>query len=113
MQEPAIALIAESQLFGERVQQRRRRKASQDQADQVIKNLTELRIGAPVVHIDHGVGRYRGMQTISVDEQDNEFLTLEYANEAKLYVPVASLHLISRYSGQRPRPGTTASSWGQ
>ena len=99
LKEPAIALIAESQLFGERVQQRRRRKASQDYADQVIKNLTELRIGAPVVHIDHGVGRYRGMQTIAVDSQDNEFLTLEYANEAKLYVPVASLHLISRYSG--------------
>ncbi len=99
LKEPAIALIAESQLFGERVQQRRRRKASQDYADQVIKNLTELRIGAPVVHIDHGVGRYRGMQTISVDGQENEFLTLEYANEAKLYVPVASLHLVSRYSG--------------
>lgn len=99
LNDPDIALVTESQLFGERVQQRRRRKATQDNADQVIKNLTELRISAPVVHIDHGVGRYRGMQTITVDGQDNEFLTLEYANEAKLYVPVASLHLISRYSG--------------
>lgn len=99
LKDPALAVIAESQLFGERVQQRRRRKTTQDYSDQVVKNLTELRIGAPVVHIDHGVGRYRGMETITVDDQQNEFLMLEYANEAKLYVPVASLHLISRYSG--------------
>lgn len=96
---PNIALIAESQLFGERVQQQRRRKQTQDNADLVVKNLTELKIGASVVHIDHGVGRYRGLETITVDEQTNEFLTLEYADEAKLYVPVTSLHLISRYSG--------------
>lgn len=96
---PAIVLIAESQLFGERVQQQRRRKQTQDNADLVVKNLTELKIGAAVVHIDHGVGRYRGLETITVDGQTNEFLTLEYADEAKLYVPVTSLHLISRYSG--------------
>ena len=51
------------------------------------------------MHIDHGVGRYRGLQTITTDGQTTEFLTLEYADDAKLYVPVASLHLISRYSG--------------
>ena len=94
-----LALIAESQLFGERIQQQRRRKQSQDNADMVVKNLTELKIGAAVVHIDHGVGRYRGLETITIDNQTNEFLTLEYADEAKLYVPVTSLHLISRYSG--------------
>jgi len=99
LQEPDIALIAESQLFGERVQQQRRRKQAQDNADMVVKNLTELKIGAAVVHIDHGVGRYRGLETITVDNQTNEFLTLEYADEAKLYVPVTSLHLISRFSG--------------
>ena len=54
---------------------------------------------APVVHIDHGVGRYRGLQTIEVDGQSAEFLVLEYADQAKLYVPVANLHVISRYSG--------------
>ena len=58
-----------------------------------------LRINDAVVHLDHGVGRYRGLQTITTDGQTTEFLTLEYANEAKLYVPVASLNLISRYSG--------------
>ena len=96
---PNIALISESQLFGERIQQQRRRKQSQDNADLIVKNLTELKIGASVVHIDHGVGRYRGLETITIDNQTNEFLTLEYADEAKLYVPVTSLHLISRYSG--------------
>ncbi|SDZ79297.1 transcription-repair coupling factor [Microbulbifer marinus] len=97
--EPAINLIAEPQLFGERVLQQRRRKKAKDDADNAVKNLAELRIGAPVVHIDHGVGRYRGLQSLDIDGQPAEFLTLEYADEAKLYVPVASLHLISRYSG--------------
>ena len=97
--EPKLAVIAESQLFGERIQQQRRRKQTQDNADMVVKNLTELKIGAAVVHIDHGVGRYRGLETITIDNQTNEFLTLEYADEAKLYVPVTNLHLISRYSG--------------
>lgn len=99
VEQPRLALIAESQLFGERVQQQRRRKQAQDNADMVVKNLTELKIGAAVVHIDHGVGRYRGLETITVDNQTNEFLTLEYADQAKLYVPVTSLHLISRYGG--------------
>lgn len=96
---PELALISETQLFGERIQQQRRRKQTQDNADLIIKNLTELKLGAPVVHIDHGVGRYRGLETITIDEQTNEFLTLEYAEGAKLYVPVTNLHLISRYSG--------------
>lgn len=96
---PSIALITETQLFGERVQQTRRRKQAQDNSDLIVKNLTELKIGSPVVHIDHGVGRYRGLETITIDDQTNEFLTLEYADETKLYVPVTNLHLISRYSG--------------
>ncbi|MCP3907904.1 MAG: transcription-repair coupling factor [Oceanicoccus sp.] len=92
-------VIAEPQLFGQRVMQSRRRRKTQDNSDAVIKNLTELRIGAPVVHLDHGVGRYRGLQEIGVEGETAEFLTLEYADGAKLYVPVSSLHLISRYSG--------------
>lgn len=94
-----LQVISESELFGQRVIQKRRRKKSSDIAENVVKNLTELSIGAPVVHLDHGVGRYRGLETIKVGDQIDEFLTLEYANEAKLYVPVSSLHLISRYSG--------------
>jgi transcription-repair coupling factor (superfamily II helicase) len=97
-----INIISESQLFGRRVQQRRRDSTGSSQvhsSQNVIKDLTELREGAAVVHIEHGIGRYRGLQALSIDNQETEFLTLEYANNAKLYVPVANLHLISRYSG--------------
>ncbi len=95
-----VTLITESQLFGQtQVMQRRRRKASKEASDNLVKNLTELRIDAPVVHLDHGVGRYRGLQTLEVDGNKEEFLTLEYASGSKLYVPVSNLHLIARYSG--------------
>ncbi|GAA5142520.1 transcription-repair coupling factor [Thalassotalea piscium] len=96
----AIALITETELLGDRVRQTRRRNKQQDiQADALFKNLAELSIGQPVVHIDHGIGRYLGLQTLETGGITTEFLTLSYANDAKLYVPVASLHLISRYSG--------------
>ena len=91
-------IISENSLFGERIRQQRRQKQEKDQSENVIRNLTELTPGAAVVHIDHGVGRYRGMQTIEIDKETTEFVMLEYADEAKLYVPVSSLHLISRYS---------------
>lgn len=95
----ALALVAEPQLFGQHVAQSRRRRKATTSADQTIKNLAELRIGSPVVHIDHGVGRYCGLQSLEVDKQVEEFLALEYADGAKLYVPVSALHMISRYSG--------------
>lgn len=94
-----ICIITENQLFGQRIMQRRRRSKSKGQADNVIRDLTELKEGSPVVHLDHGIGRYIGLQTLEVDGQTNEFLMLEYAGESKLYVPVSSLHLISRYGG--------------
>jgi transcription-repair coupling factor (superfamily II helicase) len=94
-----LAIVAETQLYGQRVHQQRRRKSSHEDQENIIKNLTELKIGAPVVHSDNGVGRYLGLQTLQVDGQDQEFLVIEYADNAKLYVPVANLHLISRYSG--------------
>ncbi len=94
-----LELITEAQLFGQRVMQRRRRRSEQDNSELIFRNLTELQQGAPVVHEQHGVGRYLGLQTLELDGQSNEFLNLEYADGAKLYVPVASLHLISRYSG--------------
>ncbi|MGA3682736.1 transcription-repair coupling factor [Pseudomonas graminis] len=101
LEEPALALVAESPLFGQRVMQRRRRdkRADSHASDAVIKNLAELREGAPVVHIDHGVGRYLGLATLEVENQVAEFLMLAYAEEAKLYVPVTNLHLIARYTG--------------
>jgi len=94
-----IALIAESEILGERVSQKRRRKHGDVNEDAIIRNLTELRMNAPVVHIDHGVGRYLGLTNLQIDGQETELLTLGYANEAKLYVPVSSLQLISRYTG--------------
>ncbi len=95
-----LILITESQILGSQVMQRRRRKTStEDSTEQVIRNLSELREGAPVVHIDHGIGRFRGLVTLELDDQVQEFLQLEYADEAKLYVPVSSLHLIARYTG--------------
>jgi transcription-repair coupling factor (superfamily II helicase) len=103
LQDPPLAVIAEPQLYGEQVMQRRRRKvrATRD-SDAVIRNLAELQPGAPVVHEEHGVGRYLGMQTLDTGGIEQEFLTLEYAGGDKLYVPVSSLHLISRYTGAAP-----------
>ncbi|MFB0950223.1 MAG: CarD family transcriptional regulator, partial [Halioglobus sp.] len=96
-------LVCEAQLFGNRVAQRRRRKKGDESVQaNAFKALNELREGVAVVHLEHGVGRYVGLQKLSVDEQEFEFLALEYAQGARLYVPVASLHLISRYSGSDP-----------
>lgn len=100
--DPKITLIAESQLYGKRVMQSRLRKKSVQDPDLLIRDLTELKINDPVVHIDHGVGRYLGLQTLTAGDQINEFLCLEYQDNAKLYVPVSSLHSVSRYTGADP-----------
>lgn len=97
--DPGLILITETQLFGNRVAQRRRRQRQQVNSELVIRNLTELHLDDAVVHVDHGVGRYRGLETITTEGEAAEFLTLEYAAGAKLYVPVSALHLISRYGG--------------
>jgi len=99
IQQPTLCILTEVQIFGERVQQQRRRKKRTRDAEAVIGNLTDLTIGAPVVHEEHGVGRYIGLQKLNISEIEAEFLTIEYAGGDKLYVPVASLHLISRYTG--------------
>lgn len=95
-----LAFITETELLGHRISQRRlrdKRQATDENA--VIRNLAELSIGQPVVHLDHGVGRYLGLQTLDAGGINTEYLCIEYAKQSKLYVPVASLHLISRYSG--------------
>ncbi len=97
-----LAVISEPQLFGERVMQRRRRKTTQRDDDAVVRSLTELMPGSPVVHEDHGVGRYLGLQSLELNGITTEFLALEYHGGDKLYVPVSSLHLISRYTGTTP-----------
>lgn len=95
----ALAFICESDLLGARVSQRRRDNRKAINTDTIIRNLAELRIGQPVVHLEHGVGRYGGLTTLETGGVTAEYMILTYANDAKLYVPVSSLHLISRYSG--------------
>lgn len=97
-----LSVISENQLYEHRVVQRRRKRQHEISEEFLIKSLTELSPGAPVVHIDHGVGRYAGLVILTIDEQDHEFLQLNYADDAKVYVPVTHLHLISRYSGGDP-----------
>lgn len=100
LDESAIAIITEPQLFGERARQTRRRKYRKTRdAEAIFNNLADLHEGAPVVHEDHGIGRYQGLKTLTVANIETEFLFIEYANQDKLYVPVSSLHLITRYSG--------------
>lgn len=94
-----LALICESDLLGERVARRRRDSRRTINPDTLIRNLAELHPGQPVVHLEHGVGRYAGMTTLEAGGITGEYLMLTYANDAKLYVPVSSLHLISRYAG--------------
>ena len=97
-----VSVISENQLYEHRVVQRRRKRQQEVSEEFLIRSLTELTMGAPVVHIDYGVGRYAGLVTLSIDGQDHEFLQLDYADAAKVYVPVTNLHLISRYSGGDP-----------
>lgn len=93
-----IAVITESELLGKRVMQRRRRKTRVQEPELAVRSLAELAIDDPVVHLDYGIGRYLGLTYLTLSGQEGEFVTLEYAGGDKLYVPVASLHLISRYS---------------
>jgi len=97
-----LALLTESQIFGGRSRRRIRREGEQRDPESIIRNLTDLAAGAPVVHEDHGVGRYLGLQMLEIDGTPAEFLVLQYADQDKLYVPVSYLHLVSRYSGSDP-----------
>ena len=97
-----LSVISENQLYEHRVVQRRKKRQQEISEEFLVRSLTELSIGAPVVHIDQGVGRYAGLMTLTIDDQEHEFLQLNYADDAKVYVPVSNLHLISRYSGGDP-----------
>lgn len=96
-----IAIIPEAALLGKRIPQPRRRTKQRPnvELDLEIRSLTELGPGSAVVHIDHGIGRFMGLQQLKLLDQEGEFVCLEYAGGDKLYLPVSNLHLLSRYSG--------------
>ena len=99
----SLALLSESQLFGTRArQERRRRKSAASDPNAILRDLQSLTAGAPVVHEEYGVGRYIGLQAMEVSGQPGEFLVLEYQGGDRLYVPVHALHYVSRYSGGAP-----------
>ena len=98
----SIAVITESELYQyvARSRAHNRRKKHAAVSDGLLRDLAEINIGDPVVHEEHGIGRYMGLVTMDLGGETNEMMLLEYAGEAQLYVPVSQLHLISRYSGQ-------------
>jgi transcription-repair coupling factor (superfamily II helicase) len=100
--EPALVVLTERQLFPDRADQSRRRRKTARDPEQVLRDLSEIVIGSPIVHEDHGVGRYQGLVALDTGGVPGEFLCIEYARGDKLYVPVAQLQLVSRYSGASP-----------
>ena len=98
--QPFVEIIVESQLYGERVHRRKRGKTQDPEA--IIRSIAELRNGDPVVHLEHGIGRFGGLQWLQVDDQKNEFLVIHYAEEGKLYIPAININVLSRYIGGDP-----------
>lgn len=97
--EPPLCVLTERQFYPERANAPRRRSRVGRDPDTILRDLSEISIGSPIVHEDHGVGRYAGLESLDVGGQKAEFLCIEYAKGDKLYVPVAHLHLVSRYAG--------------
>ncbi|WP_426337787.1 transcription-repair coupling factor [Pseudoduganella sp. S-14] len=98
-----LAFITETELYaGSGRRAGRKKQEAVTQVESMVRDLSELKIGDPVVHINHGIGRYMGLVSMDLGEGETEFLHLEYAKESKLYVPVSQLHVISRYSGASP-----------
>jgi transcription-repair coupling factor (superfamily II helicase) len=98
-----IAVVTEAELFAGAARRRRgRRQEAATDVDAIIRDLSELSVGDPVVHAQHGIGRYRGLVNLDLGDGQTEFLHLQYAQDATLYVPVSQLHLIGRYSGASP-----------
>ena len=100
--EAKLAFVTEAELYAGVVRRGKRDAARRTNVDAMLRDLSEVRIGDPVVHEQHGIGRYLGLVTMDLGDGTAEFLQLLYANDAKLYVPVANLHLIGRYSGASP-----------
>ena len=102
LMQPHWAVITENELYATQVKQTRRRDARKATPEGMLRDLSEVRVGDPVVHAQHGIGRYLGLVNLDLGEGETEFLHLEYGGSDKLYIPVAQLHQISRYSGASP-----------
>ena len=102
LSEKNITLVTESELYAAQPRSRVARAAKKSNVEGMLRDLSELKPGDPVVHEQHGIARYQGLVNLDLGEGENEFLLLEYAGGDKLYVPVAQLHVISRYSGGAP-----------
>lgn len=95
-----LAFITETELYANSGRRAgRKRTEAVAHIESIVRDLSELKIGDPVVHANHGIGRYRGLVTVDLGEGETEFLHLQYAKDTKLYVPVSQLHVISRYAG--------------
>jgi transcription-repair coupling factor (superfamily II helicase) len=102
MPDDGLAIVTETELYESLPRSRASRAAKKSNVEGMLRDLSELKPGDPVVHEQHGIARYRGLVNLDMGDGENEFLLLEYADEAKLYVPVSQLHVISRYSGGAP-----------
>ena len=97
-----LAIVTETELYAAQPRSRAARAAKKSNVEGMLRDLSELKTGDPVVHEQHGIARYAGLINLDFGEGEGEFLLLEYAGGDKLYVPVAQLHVISRYSGGAP-----------
>jgi transcription-repair coupling factor (superfamily II helicase) len=102
LEHDGLAFVTENELYATQVRTRTQRETRRATNEYMLRDLSEVKVGDPVVHEQHGIGRYLGLQSMNLGEGETEFLTLEYAGADKLYVPVSNLHLISRYSGAAP-----------
>jgi len=102
LNQPPLAFITERQLFPERAAHTRHNRSKGREPEAILRDLGELTEGAPIVHEDHGVGRYRGLQVMELGGLPGEFVEIEYAKGDRLYVPVTQLHLLNRYAGASP-----------
>jgi transcription-repair coupling factor (superfamily II helicase) len=98
-----LVFITETELYaGSGRRAGKKKQEATSHVESMVRDLSELKIGDPVVHVNHGIGRYMGLASMDLGEGETEFLHLEYAKDTKLYVPVSQLHVISRYSGASP-----------
>ncbi|RXZ43386.1 transcription-repair coupling factor [Crenobacter cavernae] len=102
LEAPAIAVITEAELYQHVARSHTRRARAKASSDTMLRDLAEVKVGDPVVHEEHGIGRYQGLVTLDLGEGETELMLLEYADGARLYVPVSQLHVISRYAGGSP-----------